>query len=94
MVALGHAAVLDGCMRSTTPHCRGNYGIVHYFVEDCISPWWAQRGDIAMAVWVSLRQKALVGWHRDSGFRIVPVGMTSAGQCHDGDLGIVLLVWL
>lgn len=68
-------------MRSTTPHCRGNYGIVHYFVEDCISPWRAQRGDIAMAVWVSLRQKALVGWHRDSGFGIVPVGMTSAGQC-------------
>lgn len=64
------------------------------FVEDCISPWRAQRGDIAMAVWVSLRQKALVEWHRDSGFGIVPVGMTSAGQCHDGGLGIVLLVWL
>ena len=32
--------------------------------------------------------------HRDSGFGIVPVGMTSAGQCHDGGLGIVLLVWL
>lgn len=39
-------------------------------------------------------EKALVGWHRDSGFGIVPVGMTSAGQCHDGGLGIVLLVWL
>lgn len=38
--------------------------------------------------------KALVEWHRDSGFGIVPVGMTSAGQCHDGGLGIVLLVWL
>lgn len=38
--------------------------------------------------------KALVGWHRDSGFGIVPVGMTSAGQCHDGGPGIVLLVWL
>lgn len=47
-----------------------------------------------MVVWASLRQKALVGWHRDSGFGIVPVGMTSAGQCHDGGLGIVLLVWL
>ena len=39
-------------------------------------------------------KKALMGWHRDSGFGIVPVGMTSAGQCHDGGLGIVLLVWL
>lgn len=47
-----------------------------------------------MVVWASLRQKALVEWHRDSGFGIVPVGMTSAGQCHDGGLGIVLLVWL
>jgi len=35
--------------------------------------------------------KALVEWHRDSGFGIVPVGMTSAGQCHDGGLGIALL---